>query len=175
MKLEKANILDAKAIAKIHTESWRNTYNKVLSEKYLKDTVPNERREIWEDRLSNPKPNQNVIVAKHEGQIVGFVCAYLNDNPKWGSYLDNLHVIKDYRARGIGKSLFMEIASWCFSRKPNNGLCLLVNQDNKKAQGFYIRLGARNAEKGVWNAPDGSVVPTYWFVWENLENITKNG
>ena len=44
---------------------------------------------------------------------------------------------------------------------------LLVNQDNAKAQQFYKNSGARNAKEGVWNAPDGNVVPSYWFVWEH--------
>jgi hypothetical protein len=54
-------------------------------------------------------------------------------------------------------------------------MCLLVNQDNVKAQAFYNSLGARNAENGVWNAPDGSEVPTYWFVWDKIGTLTENG
>jgi ribosomal protein S18 acetylase RimI-like enzyme len=103
------------------------------------------------------------------------VCVYTGKNPDWGSYLDNLHVRKAHQSKGIGKSLFIEGARFCFQKEPLKGMCLLVNQDNHKAQGFYKKLGGRNAKKGVWNAPDGSTVPTYWFVWDNLSNLIKSG
>jgi len=97
------------------------------------------------------------------------------ENPNWGSYLDNLHVLNAHQSKGIGKSLLVEVARWCIQREPTKGLCLLVNQDNINAQQFYKRLGARNTESSVWNAPDGSVVPTYWFVWESVNGLAQNG
>jgi ribosomal protein S18 acetylase RimI-like enzyme len=116
-----------------------------------------------------------VSVAERDGEVIGFVCAYSGENSKWGSYLDNLHIRKSYQSMGIGKSLLIDAARWCHQREPNKGMCLLVNQDNVKAQAFYNSLGARNAENGVWNAPDGSVVPTYWFVWDKIGTLVENG
>ena len=52
---------------------------------------------------------------------------------------------------------------------------LLVNQDNIMAQQFYESLGARNLKPGVWNAPDGSNVPTYIFYWDTLKELIQNG
>ena len=174
MNVRIASLSDAKSIADIHTASWRNTYINALSEQYLSVTVPIERNEVWVNRLKNPKSNQHVVVAEHEGEVVGFVCVYAGENSVWGSYLDNLHVHKAYQSKGIGKTLLTEGARWCNRQQPDKGMCLLVNQDNIKAQEFYKRLGAYNAKESIWNAPDGSVVPTYWFVWNNLNIFTEN-
>jgi len=175
MKIRVASKDDVKYIADIHTLSWRNTYQSALTKQYLAEIVPKERSEVWESRLENPKSNQYVIVAESDGEIVGFGCVYSGENPEWGAYLDNLHISKSYQSKGIGKLLMVEIAQWCFKQEPEKGMCLLVNQDNAKAQGFYKKLGARNARTGIWNAPDGSIVPTYWLVWDNLNKLAKFG
>jgi ribosomal protein S18 acetylase RimI-like enzyme len=175
MRIRAASLDDAKTIADIHAASWRNTYQNALTARYLSDVVPRERNEVWASRLEAPKPNQYVLVAEKNGEIVGFACVYAGEHAKWGSYLDNLHVCKDDQAKGIGKSLLVEVFRWCHQREPTRGMCLLVNQDNVKAQGFYKSLGARNAQESVWNAPDGSAVPTFWFVWDNLDNLIENG
>ena len=175
MKIREASKFDVPHIADIHTTSWRNTYNSALTSQYLTDVVPGERIEVWKERLNNPKINQYVVVAEHNSEIVGFVCVYAGENPDWGSYLDNLHVRNAYQSKGIGKSLLIEGARWCYQQEPSKGMCLLVNQDNYKAQEFYKKLGARNVQKGIWDAPDGSAVPTYWFVWDNLNILIENG
>ena len=175
MNIREAAIGDAPKIAYIHTTSWRETYLNALTEQYLEDIVPREREDVWTDRLANPKKNQYVVVAESDSEIVGFACFYADENPDWGSYLDNLHVLKEFQSKGVGKSLFVKGANWCFQQESVGGLCLLVNQDNTKAQAFYKRLGAYNAEASIWNAPDGSVVPTYWFVWNNFSDLEING
>lgn len=175
MKIRKATLTDAPAIANIHTSSWRNTYQNALTEQYLSDVAPIERNKIWQHRLEDPKPNQHVFIAEVDNDITGFVCIYLGENPRWGAYLDNLHVNKTHQSQGVGKSLLIEAARCSFQKHPAQGMCLLVNQDNIHAQAFYIKMGAVNAEEWVWNAPDGSAVPTYWFVWGNLNNLANRG
>lgn len=171
--LRTATPADAQSIAAIHSDSWRGTYRNVLTGQYLADVVPGERNGVWIDRLHNPRPNQHVVVAESEGDIIGFVCVYAGENPEWGAYLDNLHVRRSHQSHGVGKALLIEAARWSHRRDPGKGMCLLVNQDNVGAQAFYTRLGARNAREGVWNAPDGSVVPTYWFVWDRLRVLAE--
>lgn len=171
MKIREATLADAKAIADIHTDSWRNTYQNALRKEYLLNTVPQERKQLWIDRLTNPKPNQYVAVAEVAGEIAGFVCIYFEENPRWGAYLDNLHVLREFQSKGMGKALLIQAAERVSQQDNVTGMCLLVNQDNTNAQAFYLRLGAKNAEAAVWNAPDGSAVPTYWFVWGSLTQL----
>lgn len=175
MKIRLATMADASHIAAIHTASWRDTYKKALTATYLAEIVPQERAELWANRLSKAKPNQYVLVAEYDDVIVGFACFYLAGNADFGSYLDNLHVAKSHQAKGIGKCLLLAGASRCTQQEPAQGLCLLVNQDNFNAQAFYKRLGAENVKDSIWYAPDGSNVPTYWFVWRNINVLVANG
>jgi ribosomal protein S18 acetylase RimI-like enzyme len=168
LHLRTATPNDSINIANIHTLSWRATYQQALSAEYLADRVPDERKQLWAQRLTKPASNQHVMVAEVDEQVVGFVCLSFNENPKWGTYLDNLHVRAGFQGLGIGKALLQAAAQCSNQQSPNLGMCLLVNQDNVKAQSFYLKLGARNAEASIWHAPDGTDVPTFWFVWDQL-------
>ena len=75
------------------------------------------------------------------------------------------------RIKGWG----LKIAQWCNQYTPRGGMYLLVNQDNLRAQQFYLKCGARNIMTGVWNAPDGNVVLAYIFAWESIEALLENG
>ena len=174
MKTREAQLSDAEAIAELHTNSWRITYKNALKANYLKDIVPSERRSVWLQRLSEPKVNQFVVVAEKEGNIIGFACVFSGENPDLDSYFDNLHVSSLHQGNGIGKLLLEKTAQYCFQQAPASGMYLLVNQDNIKAKLFYEACGAKNIKPGVWNAPDGSNVPTYILYWETLNVLIKN-
>lgn len=174
MKIRQAARTDAVSIAELHTASWRNTYAAVLSSTYLTEKVPSEREKLWNDRLASPKENQHVIVAEIQEDVVGFACVFTKNHDFWGSYLDNLHVGEKYQGKGVGRALLGAVAGWCESQFPGNGLYLSVNQENFRAQRFYLHLGAHNAEAGVWSAPDGSKVPTYWFTWDSAGPLAES-
>ena len=173
MNLRHAHFADADSIAEIHAASWRNTYAAVLRPEYLNEAVPSERKQLWAERLLSPKTNQFVVVAEIHERVVGFACAFTDNHDAWGAYLDNLHVSAAWQGKGMGRALLLEVARWCASRSPDTGLYLSVNQDNSRAQRFYQGLGARNTEPGVWNAPEGSKVPTFWFTWDSASSLAK--
>jgi ribosomal protein S18 acetylase RimI-like enzyme len=128
---------------------------------------------VWAERLRAPEANQFVVVAEVSGCTAGFACVFAENHAGWGSYLENLHVSTTFQGRGIGSALLGEVARWCESRRAGGGLYLSVNQDNCRAQRFYLRHGARNAEPGVWSAPDGSSIPTFWFTWSSAASLVK--
>ena len=173
MKLRQANPGDAESIAELHAASWRSTYADVLNGEYLNRTVPSERRKVWIERLQVTKENQFVVVAEDQVGIVGFACVFADNHETWGPYLENLHVSATCQGKGIGRALLAEVARWCESQRAGTGLYLSVNQANERAQNFYQRLGARNSLPGVWNAPDGSLVPTFWFTWSSADLLAK--
>ena len=168
MNIRNSTPNDSEAIAALHAASWRLTYDSVLSRAYLEKTAPIERETVWTQRLAAPKANQCVLVAESKSGLVGFACAFASEHAEWGSYFDNLHVRTLSQGQGIGKALLVNVARWCEAQAPGQGLYLSVNQENRRAQQFYLGLGARNAKSGIWNAPDGSSVPTYWFVWHSV-------
>ena len=175
MNIRPANAEHADAIADLHASSWSITYNDVLSQDYLQNVAPSERLSVWRERLSNPKENQVVLVAEENGFVIGFACAFVMEHLEWGSYLENLHVRQSHHGRGIGAKLLIKIAAICEQKCAGKGLYLLVNQANQNAQSFYLKLGAENAQVSVWNAPDGSHVPTFRFAWKTTAAIAERG
>ena len=164
---------DAKAIANLHSESWQQSYQGHLNQNYLTQIVPQERQTFWQQRFSNPSDDQHILVAVENGTIIGFACVYFDKYPNRGSYLDNLHVSQNQQSKGIGKLLLKAVADLCTKKATSKGLCLLVTQFNEGAQRFYQRYGAINQEPSIWNAPEGTEVPTYWFIWDSLEAIKE--
>ncbi|MHB8454753.1 MAG: GNAT family N-acetyltransferase [Acidiferrobacterales bacterium] len=66
-----------------------------------------DRQAVRRQRLTAPKDNQMVLVAEENQELCGFVCAYGEGDPQWGTYIDNLHVRRESQRRGIGKRLMI--------------------------------------------------------------------
>ncbi|MFQ3192281.1 MAG: ribosomal protein S18 acetylase RimI-like enzyme [Francisellaceae bacterium] len=173
MNIRIATYKDNGVIASIHAESWKIGYENVLSEDYLNNIVPEERKIIWDSTLKSPKTNQKIFVAEVDDHIVGFVCVLLDEDPTHGSYIDNLHIEKTHQSKGIGKLLLLTAAQLCDDYSSSSKLFLLVTQHNIRAQQFYKRLGGVNTDITKWVAPNGTVVPTYKFVWDNVKCLLK--
>ncbi|WP_096085055.1 GNAT family N-acetyltransferase [Agaribacterium haliotis] len=174
MILRLATANDADNIAAIHSRSWKENYQNALSAEYLATGATKERQQLWRTRLHTPEANQRVIVADNGRQLCAFVCMYLSAHQHWGSYIDNLHVLRTHHRQGLGRALLGEAARISYQQQAKQGMYLLVNQDNQKAQAFYKKLGANKAESAIWHAPDGSAVPTYYFVWHDLHRLLNH-
>lgn len=179
LQIEQAQQLDARAVASIHAESWRINYRGALSDAFLDGEVARNRLDLWQERLSAPADDQVVLVArqKHgtqpaemgEGNIIGFACAYFNDDQQWGTLLDNLHVAPGAQRRGIGALLLVAVAGWSRSRDPRVGLHLWVLEQNQKARQFYERFHALDVGGDVWDPPGGGSAPRRRYAWRDLE------
>ncbi|MBK8454475.1 MAG: GNAT family N-acetyltransferase [Thiofilum sp.] len=165
-QLRLAHADDLVAIATLHAASWRATYPFDLSADYLAQDLAADRQALWQQRLTQPVTNQRVWVIDIAGSIVGFVCIYLQQDPQWGSLLDNLHVRSSAQGQGWSSILLQAVWSTCVTHAANNGLYLWVLQSNHKAQQIYQHYGAQRAEAGEWQAPDGSMVATWRYIWD---------
>ncbi len=131
-----ANKTDISAIAAIHALSWKENYRGILSEQYLDHQVDLDRHNVWNKRLSHDDPNQIIILAEVNQEIIGFACAYEHYDSE-GNYLDNLHVKKAFQGLGIGRQLMHQISIELTTRKNRAPLYLWVFEDNIKALAIY--------------------------------------
>jgi GNAT superfamily N-acetyltransferase len=169
----KATIADRLAIADLHAESWRRTYRGAYRDAFLDGPVFDDRRAVWEKRLSEPAANQFVVVAEEESRIVGFACAYGRDDEQWGTLLDNIHVRPGLHGNGIGRGLVADVVHWCLEHHPDCGLWLWVVGQNRRARRFYERLGAIDcgAELRPPSAGGGEPREVHRYAWAVLESV----
>lgn len=168
MNLRLALSSDCEPIAALHAASWRHAYRGALSDEYLSGDIMSDRLALWESRLHRPAESQYIVVACEGSALLGFACANVDDDPTWGSLLDNIHVAPAAHRRGIGRQLLNAVALHCSTVSPSAGLYLWVLQNNTNAQSFYYSHGANNVGADVWDAPGGTKVPRFRFAWSKF-------
>ncbi|QLI81251.1 GNAT family N-acetyltransferase [Chitinibacter fontanus] len=173
MQIRFASANDADAIARLHVQSWQQTYRGTLSDHYLDELALAERSLIWQQRFSAPAINQRVWVACDDKQLLGFCCLYLAKDAQWGSYLDNLHVAAGAQGLGLGRRLMATAASGVQEEYANQGLYLYCNESNTSGQYFYQRLGGQVCGSEIWHAPDGSAVKALRYAWASATELIK--
>ncbi|MBQ4846035.1 GNAT family N-acetyltransferase [Pseudoalteromonas sp. MMG005] len=167
MDIREASLKDLSNIARLHAQSWRETYGDVLRADYLNQQVLVERTAVWTKRLMKPSPNQYVLIAEDNTGFCGFICVYGGKHLKYGSIIDNLHVAKNCKGKGLGTKLLIAAASWAFVNYKNDGLYLEVLACNEQAIRFYKYHGGQNIDYGYWHTPCGNKVKEFIYGWES--------
>lgn len=102
-----------------------------MFDKFLDGDVILNRLQVWRQRLSDDRAHQFVCLAEDYQNLVGSICAYGNEDSKWGSYIDNMHVAHEWKRKGIGTALMKETADWLQTHFPQSGVYLWVMPKNE--------------------------------------------
>ncbi len=172
LQIRIATRADTDAIAALHAESSRFAYRGAYTDEYLDGPVYADRARVWDERLSAPPAHQYVVLAEDTDGLAGFACAYGNDDERWGTLVDNLHVRPDRHRQGTGTRLLAEVAAWCRQQYPGSGLYLWVHEQNDRARRFYESLGATEQERRSSVAPGGGTTINCRCVWSTAALAT---
>lgn len=175
VKLRVATIEDAEGVARLHADSWRRTYRGMMRDEFLDGDLVQERLSAWRERLQSPAPNQLIVVAEASGVIQGFICVFGDDDARWGSLIDNLHVRQEVQTKGIGRQLMREAAAWVTLNYPRCGLYLWVMQANDNAQRFYERLGGSNEGGEVRENAERGAAHVFRYAWPDAGALATPG
>jgi GNAT superfamily N-acetyltransferase len=145
---------DAEKIALLHADSWRRHYRGAYADSFLDGDVVADRRSVWSSRLAAPA-NSMTVVAEDDTGLVGFVHVIFDDDDRWGSLIDNLHVTHDRRRTGIGAALLTCAAGAVAERATANSMYLWVLEQNTAAQRFYRACGGTCVERARVPPPGG--------------------
>ncbi len=130
---------DCEAIARLHAESWRESYRGMMPDAYLDGPVFEDRLAHWRDILDQARADATLLIAEMQGAFTGFFYSCPDADADWEK-LDNLHVVGARRSGGIGARLFRDGAARLVSAGRKQ-VVLYVFQGNSRACCFYKRHG----------------------------------
>lgn len=125
---------DTEALARLHLECWRETYEHLLSPGFLAGQGVEGRLSLWRHLLAGPHAARH-YVAVDGGRLVGFAGSLPPENgvreqtELWGIYL-----LASHQGRGLGQALLDASIG-------KEAAALWVAEDNPRAQAFYRRNG----------------------------------
>ncbi len=153
MIIRRAGAGDADAIAALHADSWRRHYRGAYADAYLDGDLDGDRRAVWRSRFADPTGTAT-FVAEDGGALAGFVHVVLDDDERWGSLVDNLHVVTGRRHGGVGTALHGHAVDAVLAGAQRPRLFLWVLEQNTAAQRFYRSRGGVHVETvAVGGAP----------------------
>jgi ribosomal protein S18 acetylase RimI-like enzyme len=164
---------DAAAIAGLHAESWRRHYRGAFLDSYLDGDVVRDRLAEWTSRLAQAGPDRYTVAGfLDDGTMAGFAHTFLDADPAWGAFLDNLHVRHDVKRQGVGARLMAETARAVIGHRPSSGLYLWVLEQNTAAQAFYQAQGGRRIERQLAGPfPGGGQAYSFRYAWRDLSSL----
>jgi ribosomal protein S18 acetylase RimI-like enzyme len=158
VRLRAADARDAAGVARLHADSWRRHYRGAYSDAFLDGDVVTDRQAVWGARLSAPgaaTTTATVLAEDGDGRLAGFVHVVLDDDERWGSLVDNLHVAHTHRRAGIGTALMDRAVDAIARRAQSPAMYLWVLEQNTSAQEFYRAFGGTCVETAKVGAPGG--------------------
>jgi len=143
---------DAPAMARVHVESWRETYRGLMSDAVLDDPDFIARREkFWTAALTDPRyAAEQVAIAERDSLLIGIAMAGPAQEPAvdWSAQLYLLYTYTAVHGLGAGAALLDAVI------EPTSVVGLWVADPNPRAQAFYRKHGflpdgTDRAEDGV--------------------------
>lgn len=128
---------DAEAIARVHVDSWRETYSRLLPEEFFDATALQQRRRMWRRTLERGT-SERCWVAQDDERIVGFgLAATTRDEGRARDLqLFMLYVLHQFHGTGTGHALLDAVLGTAPAQ-------LWVAAQNAHAILFYERHGFR--------------------------------
>lgn len=143
MIIREATVADAPAFARIHMDSWRNTYRGLVSDEFLDNLKFEDRLKRWQQRLSELSDTGMFayLAETATGQAAGFAYAGPEGtgHPDYRGELWALHIALPYQKMGLGRRLISEVAKRLHDL--GYGSMLVWVLAGNPARRFYEKLG----------------------------------
>ncbi len=147
MVIREANLADVSAIAKVHVNTWRTTYRKIMPEDFLANLSYEKRETGWIQILSNTAQDNFTYVAEDVEQIVGFANGGLErtGDPVYKGELNAIYILEKYQRQGIGHN-FVSIVAARLVQAGISSMLVWVLADNPACR-FYENLGGQKVKE----------------------------
>lgn len=162
IEYRRAHVDDAPSLGRIHAQNFCANNKQELT-----TSLTAEFGDLWKKRLLEQKANQLILVAAENKTPLGFVCVFGDEDPKWGSLIDNLHVSDSARRKGFGSSLLKQAFAWLLAHYKDEAVYLLVLESNSVARALYEGFGGECIETLESETHGGSRVKNCRYTWES--------
>ncbi|GAA3645869.1 GNAT family N-acetyltransferase [Microbacterium marinilacus] len=130
---------DAEQIARLHVETWRQTYAHLLPTDFFGPAHARMRQDMWTRVLRDPHDEWTVRVVEADDSLVGFAtsgpaASSDGDDPPRARQLFSLYVDVSRHGAGIGRALLDAVLG-------DDAALLWVAKQNPRAIAFYMRNG----------------------------------
>jgi GNAT superfamily N-acetyltransferase len=128
---------DARAIARIYVDTWRDTYRDILPAGFLDAMSVDAQARAWRQIMKSDL----VLVAAKGKDVVGFCSAAgeRDGDPFFRVEINTLYVTPALQRRGIGGHLLQAMLQALWSLAP---VLVWVLEENAGARSFYEKQGA---------------------------------
>ena len=160
---------DAAAVARVHAESWRTTYQGILPESVVANRDARRYQEFWQ---GNIKARRSIVLVAEDAQtnVVGFVSFGLprEKGVTFDAEIYALYVLQGHQRQGVGRTLLAEVAR----RLVRQGLFsfYLWALKSNPARLFYDALGAEELTERDERIGDFAVKEVA-YVWRDLSRF----
>ena len=160
---------DAAAIARVHWQSWQETYPGLMPPALLEATTLELRLAQWPDWLAAHRQNGMPLVAELDGTVSGIALVAPARDPSLGTPLELglCYVLAAAHSRGVGRALVGGCAGWMAARG-GGAVGLWVVDGNHRAEAFYAAMGARRTGVVRTETVRGHELAEFAMAWDRL-------
>ena len=150
MNIRKATMEDAKAIATVHVESWKTTYQGIVPAEYLAQLNVSEKEQLWQHGLNQSK--HSIFVVEEDGKVCGFISGGKNraiqgKEAEYEGEIYAIYLLEEAQRKGYGTKLVRALVE-DFRQEGIGSMIVWVLADNRSRL-FYEWLGGEKIAEEV--------------------------
>lgn len=146
MRIVKASEHHIQEIAKVHVDSWKETYNTIVNAEAIQKKTYRKREELWQRIIQE---NQSITYAAktNDGKIVGFING---GKERTGTYdydaeIYAVYILQAYQGQKIGKKLIHTITGKLYEQGHRSIMVWVI--ENNPSKYFYEKLDGKSIDR----------------------------
>jgi len=154
--IRRARTGDARAVARVHVESWRTTYPGIIPDRVIVGMSVDDKAASWRQIIASQSRREAVLVASaSRAGIVGYASVGPAQSlaGRYEGEVFTLYVLTDWQNRGIGRALLK--GSFAFLAGAGMSSALVWVLADNPARFFYQAVGGKRAserDEHLWGA-----------------------